>query len=77
MLLDLLLHVLAQVDQLLLDVGHPVDMVEAVFRVTIALLCDIVLTLLRAFLSHRRIRRGKLFFFTLCRFFLRFRLIEG
>ena len=44
MLLDLLLHVLAQVDQLLLDVGHPVDLMEAVFRVGITLLCDIVLT---------------------------------
>ena len=71
MLFDLLLHILAQVDELLFDVGHPVDMVEAVFRVTIALLCDIVLTLLRAFL------RGKLFFFNLCRFFFYFRPSEG
>ena len=54
MLLDLLLHVLAQVDQLLLDVGHPVDLMEAVFRVGITLLCDIVLTLLFSYIRHRR-----------------------
>ena len=31
MLLDLLLHILAQMDKLLFDVGHPIDMVKAVF----------------------------------------------
>ena len=76
MLLDLLLHILAQVDELLFDVGHPVDMVEAIFRVGIALLCDIFLTLLSAFFSHRRVRRGILFFLIFCRFFLRFRLVK-
>ena len=54
MLLDLLLHVLAQVDELLFDVGHPVDLMEAVFRVGITLLCDIVLTLLFSYIRHRR-----------------------
>ena len=31
MLLDLFLHIFAQVDELLFDVGHPIDMMEAVF----------------------------------------------
>ena len=75
-LLDLFLHILAQVDELLFYVGHLVDLVEAIFRVGIALLCKVVLALLGTFPTHWRNSRGILLIFLFNRFFLRFRLVK-